>query len=300
MAEINEREVTSTNEVLLHPLVIVNITDHFTRLNVNAAKGTRVRAVGALLGQQTNRRVEIFTSFEGMIKDNGELDAEFMKERKDMFNQVFPTYEILGWYATGSSLSTEDLASINRPIRDAFNDSPFVLLMDTTVGRNSKVLPVYIYETLLKHQAQGKEATATLQKVRYLIESEETERIGVDMAMHVDAAGENTSTLVPHAERLQTAVGMLNERISVLVKYLERVKAGAVPPDYEVLRRISSVCHQLPCADSPSFQAAFQSDYDDALLVTYLSEMTKGTAALSDVVEKSAAFSDRRRPTFIF
>lgn len=101
------------------------MTDHFTRQRVNNDAPQRV--LGALLGIQQGRRVEIHTSFE-LVYDvvdgdivigclsfeggGGEVayltDPKYLNQKKDQFLQVFPTYEILGWYTSGSNLVDRD------------------------------------------------------------------------------------------------------------------------------------------------------------------------------------------------
>jgi len=58
-----ERESTGSLNVQLHPLVILNISDQWIRSRVqNNVDNPRV--IGALLGIQTGRNVEIMNSFE--------------------------------------------------------------------------------------------------------------------------------------------------------------------------------------------------------------------------------------------
>ena len=59
---------------------------------------------------------------------------------------------------------------------------------------------------------------------------------------------------------------------------------------------MSSLCNQLPCAESPSFEQSFSREYEDALLIIYMSLVTKGAGFLSRLVEKSSVFAERRRP----
>lgn len=110
-------------EIFVHPLVVVNISDHFTRekcINKNP------RVFGVLLGQQEGRRVEISNSFEMLLVD-GQIDPEFMTTRQDqcmsnfflylfilIYVSVFRVFEkesceILGWYSTGSKVMDGDI-----------------------------------------------------------------------------------------------------------------------------------------------------------------------------------------------
>lgn len=62
-------------DVSLHPLVILNISDHFTRSKVRT---NEERVFGALMGQLSGRKVEIYDSFELVCKDNV-FDLEFLQ-----------------------------------------------------------------------------------------------------------------------------------------------------------------------------------------------------------------------------
>jgi COP9 signalosome complex subunit 6 len=48
--------------VALHPLVIMNISEHWTRVRAQLGKSSQV--YGALLGRQKGRNIELCTSFE--------------------------------------------------------------------------------------------------------------------------------------------------------------------------------------------------------------------------------------------
>eukprot|EP01097_Dermamoeba_algensis_P009955 TRINITY_DN717_c0_g1_i3.p1 TRINITY_DN717_c0_g1~~TRINITY_DN717_c0_g1_i3.p1 ORF type:complete len:115 (-),score=16.06 TRINITY_DN717_c0_g1_i3:953-1297(-) len=56
------------SNIFLHPLVIISISDHFTRTKfaINN-KDPNPRVVGALIGTQAGRNIEIFRSFEAFL-----------------------------------------------------------------------------------------------------------------------------------------------------------------------------------------------------------------------------------------
>ena len=300
------REHLSTNNVKLHPLVLVNITDHYTRINFDAdpkKKKTDNRAIGALIGQQDAKSVEIHTSFEVLYTvektASGDqtivIDLAFMRGKKAQYNQVFPDYEVVGWYTTGSGLSKADIVETNRSVAGEFCDAPIVMVMDTNPGPNVKTLPVYLFESVATMVGNSQIKASNVRKIRYNMESEESERIGIDTAMKVDFASEKNPTLVPQAQRLGSAVYMLKTRLTVILAYLKEVRAKKINPDYEMLRQICTVTNQLPCADSPSFTHAVQGDYDDAVVVSLLGVLTRSAFLLDRVVEKSNVYSERRK-----
>ncbi|KAG8772131.1 hypothetical protein FRC15_002955, partial [Serendipita sp. 397] len=78
---------TSGLSVSLHPLPILNISEHFTRIRLQNNVSLPL-IVGALLGTQTGREVEIVNTFElaATVPTNGgspELDQAFLTSRKD-------------------------------------------------------------------------------------------------------------------------------------------------------------------------------------------------------------------------
>lgn len=63
-----EREGAGTLNLMLHPVVIINISDHWTRAKIQNKK-ENPRVFGALVGVQTGRDLELFNSFELPAKE---------------------------------------------------------------------------------------------------------------------------------------------------------------------------------------------------------------------------------------
>ena len=73
-------EAQSNLDISLHALVVVSISDHYTRSRVRSGAD---RVFGMLLGIQQGRKVEIFSSFECAVNPEGQLDAEYLEARKN-------------------------------------------------------------------------------------------------------------------------------------------------------------------------------------------------------------------------
>jgi len=79
-------ETKGAMDVKLHPMVIINLSDHYTREKVRAG-GKSVRIYGVLLGQQSGRKVDVSNSYEILLDpDTKSLDHEFLK--KDLLNFI--------------------------------------------------------------------------------------------------------------------------------------------------------------------------------------------------------------------
>merc|ERR550517_2447693 len=90
--------------VSLHPLVIMNISEHWTR--VKAQEGRPVTVYGALIGRQAGRDIELCNSFEldyNVIDGVVVIDRDYYNTKEEQFKQVFSDMDFLGWYSTGDS-----------------------------------------------------------------------------------------------------------------------------------------------------------------------------------------------------
>jgi len=299
-----EKEGGSALEISLHPLVIINISDHATRARMQSTdiKSTP-RVIGALFGVQSGRSIEIFNSFEIVYTGvDGAIiiDTEYVKAKQEQFCLVFKNYDLLGWYSTGTECKPKDLEIHNQFL--AFNESPLYLLLDTIASKvNTKGLPITLYESELRIINEA--PTMLFSKVAYKIETGEAERIAVDHVAHVMASGgEAGSQLTAHLMGTHNAIKMLHTKIKVLVRFLEATLKGEIKPDHGLLRQIAGLCNLLPAIDTEAFKEDFLNEYNDALLVTYLASITKGASTINDLVDRYNTAYDRhtRRRGFGF
>jgi len=278
-----DKERTSALDLLLHPLVIINISDQYTRAKCSSPNP---RVLGVLLGVQSGRKVEIFNSFElvyTLADAKVVLTVDYLKLKQEQMRKVFPTYEILGWYSTGSDVQPSDL-EIHQQILP-FNESPLYLVLNPIPDPKNRDLPVTIYESEL-HMVNGAPATL-FAKASYKIETGEAERISVDHVAHITGAGATEgSKLTAHLSGLHNAIKMLNVRVRVLVQFLQEAAKNPQLADPAVLRQVASLCNQLPAIDSSGFRDDFLREYNDGLLVTYLASVTKGCNIINEVVDK--------------
>ena len=103
----------------------------------------------------------------------------------------------------------------------------------------------------------------------------------------------------------------------MLIHYLRLVKSGEMPTDHKLLRQIASICNQLPAMDPEKFHTDFTAvstfdlseiycfyssllfqEYNDSLLVTYLSTLTKGAHLMNEVATKVSIGYTRRRQNY--
>jgi COP9 signalosome complex subunit 6 len=291
---VKEGEHASAVDLRLHPLVIVNISEHFTRTKHRMPQNPR--AIGILLGTQTGRVVEVFHSYEAVtsVKDGViAIDADYVKTKADQMRQVpqFSAYDILGWYATGSEPTKADLA-IHRQLVP-FNESPVFLLLNPAISLVARDLPIAMYESEVR--IVGDTPTLIFARTTYKIETGEAERIAVDHVAHAAPVGGLEGTkLSTHSLSLQNAVRMLSQRVRIMQKYVEDTDKGVTPPDHALLAQIASLTNQLPTIDSQAFRDDFVTEFNDGVLLAYLTAITKTSSQINELVTKHNLAFDRQ------
>ncbi|XP_062079092.1 COP9 signalosome complex subunit 6a [Humulus lupulus] len=302
----------------LHPLVIVNISDHYTRVKSqmqpphlpaecinNAAASssdaapssssppsTPPRVYGCVIGVQRGRTVEIFNSFELLYDaSTHSLDRVFLEKKQELYKKVFPHFYILGWYSTGSDAEESDM-NIHKALMD-INESPVYVLLNPSINHAQKDLPVTIFESEL-HVIDGIPQLIFVRS-SYTIETVEAERISVDHVAHLKPSdgGSAATQLAAHLTGIHSAIKMLNSRIRVLHHYLLSMQKGEIPCENSLLRQVSSLLRRLPAIESGKFFDDFLMEYNDTLLITYLAMFTNCSSAMNELVDKFNTAYDR-------
>lgn len=307
---------TSTESVTiaLHPLVIMNVAEHYTRTKAQESSGADEagssskgpsHVIGALIGRQKGRNLEIMNSFELKVRpaepdEKGAdgrpeflIDPLFYHQKEDQFKQVFPDMDFLGWYTTGDAPTPSDIEFHTQVC--VFNESPIFLKLNPN-SRQSK-LPVSMYESvidLVKGQTK-----LLFSPVVFSLATEEAERIGLDhMARHSNwtASGSSSDTSVAgdHLKVQYNAVKMLRDRVRIIRDYVVDVKEGKVAWNHEILREAHNLSNRLPLIQSNSFRHEFFNQANDVALMTYLGMLTKGTNSMNQFVSKFNTLYDRQ------
>jgi hypothetical protein len=82
---IIEKEGGSALDIALHPLVLINISDHYTRAKYSTEE-KNPRVIGALFGVQSGRNVEVTNSFElvyNVIEGAVVIDTDYLKAKQE-------------------------------------------------------------------------------------------------------------------------------------------------------------------------------------------------------------------------
>mmetsp|Transcript_2014 Transcript_2014/g.3081 ORF Transcript_2014/g.3081 Transcript_2014/m.3081 type:complete len:311 (-) Transcript_2014:130-1062(-) len=282
------RESGDSRVVMLHPLAIVGVSDHFTRVKLGGSKqDASSPIVGILFGKQTEQEVSIYdaleVAYDETSKNFGKLqfDDEFVQKQKELFTAVYKDRDILGWYTVATEATSEHLA-LHKQFAQKYNENPLFLLMDPAPRLESKELPIEIFEYEL-HVVQDT-PTMLFVPIPWQLETLQAEQIAMEQVAKTSSSDAQSALY----ESLDSSLNTLTQRINTMVTYLEKIQQNQLPIDYAILRDVAAIADKLPNFDSDShlLHADLSCDYNDALTISYLAALTKQASALFDLTDK--------------
>ncbi|CAO2630251.1 COP9 signalosome complex subunit 6 [Lemmus lemmus] len=283
--------VTGSVSVALHPLVILNISDHWIRMR--SQEGRPVQVIGALIGKQEGRNIEVMNSFELLshtVEEKIIIDKEYYYTKEEQFKQVFKELEFLGWYTTGGPPDPSDIHVHKQVYR---LNQVHLFLVRVALSPSVLQLPVSVFESVI--DIINGEATMLFAELTYTLATEEAERIGVDHVARMTATGSGeNSTVAEHLIAQHSAIKMLHSRVKLILEYVKASEAGEVPFNHEILREAYALCHCLPVLSTDKFKTDFYDQCNDVGLMAYLGTITKTCNTMNQFVNKFNVLYDRQ------
>lgn len=260
----------------IHPLVLLNISQHFTRIRSQTFKEGDLCVppivCGALMGTLTARCIEIRDSFEVPSKadKNGInfYDTEYLVNKEEHLTKV-STYEVVGWYATGDLLPNSAEHNIATVINDLKEASLLLKIDPFKNERSNNELPMALFEL---------EPNGGLSQKAFVLEAKDAEQIGVE-----DLAGDGSA-----GQEFGAAI-RLYQKVQILNKYLEDVNQGVLEPDQEIICLAHSLLSQLP---EPPVNT-LNSSMTDYTTISALASVTKGSQLLQQLLVRFETIHDK-------
>lgn len=280
-------------KITLHPLVIMNISDHWTRVKAQN-DGVEQRVYGALLGTQEGNLVEVHNSFELVYNDKKPtgLEHDYLNTRLESYKKIFKNLDFVGWYSTSKSGELSDREKSVHQQLEGLNESPLYLVLKTDVdhgvaGQKKKELPITIYESVSQFTS-GKQAFE-FRQIGYNIDTLEAERIGVDHIAKEVSSIQKGSWYSTSLTSSLNAMRMLKGRIRTMI---EMVKASdKVKSNHTFMRKLKSITNRLPITTSEDFNEEMIGEYSNVVLVNQLTSITKTFGVLNEYLNSYASMS---------
>jgi len=276
------------DKVVVHPLVLLSVVDHFNRMG---KIGNQKRVVGLLLGSWSSKGVlDIANSFaipfdeDDKDKDVWFLDHEYLENMYNMFRKVNAKERVVGWYHTGPKLHQNDIL-INDLIRKYCPNSVLVIIdpKPTRIG-----LPTEAYKVVEEIHDDGSPSNKTFEHVATEIGAEEAEEVGVEHLLR-DVKDTTVGTLSQRITNQLMGLKGLNQKLQDMKSYLEKVATGELPMNHEITYQLQDIFNLLPDVTNPSFVRSLQVNTNDQMLVMYIASVIRSVIALHNLINNKLA-----------
>ncbi|KAL1222138.1 26S proteasome non-ATPase regulatory subunit 7 -like protein B [Cardamine amara subsp. amara] len=269
-------------KVIVHPLVLLSIVDHYNRV----AKDTRKRVVGVLLGSSSRGTVDVTNSYAVPFEEDGKdssiwfLDHNYHESMFHMFKRVNAKEHIVGWYSTGPKLRENDLDV--HALFNGYVPNPVLVIIDVQPKELGIPTKAYYAVEEVKENATQKSQQVFVH-VPTEISAHEVEEIGVEHLLR-DVKDTTISTLATEVTAKLTALKGLDARLREIRSYLGLVIEGKLPLNHEILYHLQDVFNLLPNLNVNELVKAFAVKTNDMMLVIYLSSLIRSVIALHNLI----------------
>jgi len=264
--------------IKLHPLVVLNISQHFTRIraqNLVPNESNKAPIVGGvLMGKLSARSIDIRDTFEVPLHVDGgtitSINTEYLHNKAEHLTQVSDN-EVVGWYRTGSLLPRNEDETITKVMHE-HKEATILLKVDPcSADRGTNELPMTLYEL---------EANGGLLQKKFVMEAKEAERTAVEgLANDYSGSSHEYGSLL-----------RLYSKISVLEKYLKAIMAAELPPNPDLIRQINLIIQKLPIAPDETLNQTST----ETSAISCLASITQGSQLLQQLLQKMEVIHEKK------
>ncbi|KCZ81925.1 hypothetical protein H312_00686 [Anncaliia algerae PRA339] len=237
--------------IVVHPLVLLSITDHFMRSN-------KERVAGMIIGSVVENVIHITNSYAVPFEETDDshwyFDTTYHVTMSDLLKKVIHNEKVLGWYHTGGKMHKNDLL-ISKSL-EQFITSPYMLIVSVLPTNR---LPVEVFQ-LENDQLHYK---------KICIEAEESEEVGVEHLLRGIKREDN------HFENvMKESLKSYKSSLIKIEEYLDDVLQGKIKKNYKILSILQECLNERP---------QFVYSEEEKLLECYSVELTKVIVGLNDL-----------------
>lgn len=284
------QEVTTT-KVIVHPLVLLSVVDHFNRMG---KIGNQKRVVGVLLGCWRAKGVlDVSNSFAVPFDEDDKdksvwfLDHDYLENMYGMFKKVNARERVVGWYHTGPKLHQNDIA-INELIRRYCPNSVLVII---DAKPKDLGLPTEAYQAVEEVHDDGSPTSKTFEHVPSEIGAEEAEEVGVEHLLR-DIKDTTVGTLSQRITNQLLGLKGLHSQLRDIRDYLVEVCSNQLPINHQIIYQLQDIFNLLPDINQDAFNTSFYVKNNDQMLVVYLAALVRSIVALHNLINNKLTNKD--------
>jgi len=290
-ADASTSKVAFYEKVVVHPLVLLSVVDHYNR----TAKDTKKRSVGMLLGSVSKGVVDVTNSFAVPFEEDDKdpniwfLDHSFKEQMFAMFKKVNASEKLVGWYSTGPKIRAGDL-NVDQLVR-RYTPNPVMVIID--VKPKQLGIPTEAYHAV-EEIREGKQLAWTFKHVTSEISATESEEVGVEHLLR-DVKDTTVSTLANQVVQKLGSLKGLASRLQEIDAYLQNVLSGRLPVNHQIIYKLQDIFNLLPNLNVEALVKAFAVKTNDMMLAIYLSSIIRAIIALHNLVNNKLVNKEKER-----
>eukprot|EP00879_Flechtneria_rotunda_P004994 GHRR01005270.1.p1 GENE.GHRR01005270.1~~GHRR01005270.1.p1 ORF type:complete len:341 (+),score=129.72 GHRR01005270.1:209-1231(+) len=271
------------DQVVLHPLVLLSVVDHYNRV----AKDTKKRIVGVLLGETQKGQVNVTNSFAVPFEEDDKdssiwfLDHSYLENMFRMFKKVNAREHVIGWYSTGPRLREADISI--QQLMTNYCSNPVLVICE--VEPKEIGLPFTAYTAVDEVREDGTEKS---RQVFITIPTEvgqtEAEEIGVEHLLR-NVKDATISTLASDVSAKLQALKGLRSRLADVQEYLAAVLEGKLPVNNDIMAYLQDVFNLLPNMNVEALSTSLAVKGNDMMSVIYLASLIRSVLALHKLID---------------
>lgn len=290
LARPNAATELPVSKVLVHPLVLLSVVDHFNRVGKN-------RVVGILLGSWTAKReLDVSNSFAVPFDEDEKdrsvwfLDHDYLDNMYNMFRKVNAREKIVGWYHTGPKLHANDIA-INDLVRKYCSNAVLVII---DAKPRELGLPTDAYFAVEEVHDDGTPTSKTFEHVASEMGAEEAEEVGVEHLLR-DVKDTTIGTLSQQVTNQLMGLKGLHTQLRGIRDYLQQVVDGRLPVNHAIVYQLQDIFNLLPDVTRTDFVRAMHIKTNDQMLAVYLASLVRSVIALHNLINNKLSNRDAER-----
>ncbi|KAK7588201.1 hypothetical protein V9T40_005446 [Parthenolecanium corni] len=259
----------------VHPVVLFQIVDAFERRNARA-----YRVIGTLLGSVEKGVVEATNCFCVPHKEHEDIvEAElvYAKDMYEMNQQVNKQEIIVGWWATGDTVTSHSSVIHEYYSRECPN--PVHMTLDTTLQGAHLGLKAFINVSV---GVPGGKQGSCFTPIPVEVICYEPEVVSLRLCQKTISLNQKCVEPTDDLQRIVEAAENLKGLIDGVLSYVEDVIMGKREADNEIGRALLSMVHSVPKMSSEQFQNMFNTNVKDLLMVLSLAQLVHTQLQLNE------------------
>ena len=269
-------------EVIVHPLVLLSVVDHYHRVS----KDSKKRVVGVLLGETFKGRLDVINSFAVPFEEDPNdakvwfVDHNYIETMFGMYKRINAREKIIGWYSSGPGVKSPDI-QINESFK-RYEPNPVFVVIDIQASETLE-LPAQAYVSKEEVNEEGSIVKNFLH-LPTILGCSEPEEVGVEHLLR-DVRDVAATSLATETQHKIAALKAMISRIQTIQDYIKNVMDSG-KMNHEIFFKLQETFNFLP--DTESLAQSFAVNQNNTYLALYLASITRNVLALHTLISNKS------------